>query len=192
MSGTFPSSPGIRQATPRNRNFNNRSESVSGREQVRNRGGQRWEFTLQFPPMKRATWAPIDAFLTDQEGGLDTFQIVLPELSDSSGSASGTALTNATGAIGATSIAVDGFTGSLKAGDFIKFASHEKVYKLTADRSGAGTMSFKPGLVAAVANNEGITYNSVPFTVRQSGDVQEWEAGIGGIFNFELDIREAL
>jgi hypothetical protein len=169
-----------------------RSQAVSGRTQTRKVGGQRFEFTAKFPPMKRATFAPIDAFIESQEGSLDTFQIVLPVLSDSSGSATGTARAAAAGSVGDSTISVDGFTGTLKAGDVFKWSGHSKVYKVISDRDGAGTLSFFPALVAAVADNEVITYNDVPFTVRLNNDIQEFGGGIGSVFSYELDMIEAL
>lgn len=191
MSGTFPTI-GVRSVTPKSRHNNFRSETVSGRQQVRNRGGQRWELAVVFPPMTRAAFAPVLAFLEAQDGGLDTFQFVLPVLSSTSGSVSGSALTAAAGAVGATSIAMDGITGTLKAGDFVKFGGHSKVYCLTADRAGAGTISFKPSLRAAVADNEAITYANVPFTVRLANDVQEYPASTSVHFNYEVDLLEAI
>lgn len=191
MSGTFPSSPGFRAINMRARNFNLSSESVSGRQQVRSLGGHRWAFTVVLPPMRRATFAPIDAFISNQDGMLGTFQIVLPEYSTTSGTASGSAASNGGGSVGDTSMDVDGFTGTLKAGDFVKFASHSKVYMVTADRAGAGSMTFKPALIAAVANDEGITYSSVPFTVRLANDTQEWGVDLD-IFKYEIDMIEAI
>lgn len=192
MSGTFPSSPGFRAINMRGINRNYVSETTSGRRQARNRGGQQWAFTAQFPPMKRSTFNPILAFVTNQDGAFETFQIVLPELSDASGSVSGSVLANGAASIGDTSLNIDGITGTLASGDFFKFANHSKVYMATADRAGAGSLSFKPPLVAAVADNEAITYDSVPFTVRLENDVQEFDGGVGGIYGFELDMVEDL
>ena len=191
MSGTFPS-VGFRAANMRSRNRNFKSEAVSGRQQVRNRGGHSWEFTAMFPPMTRATFAPVMAFVNSQDGMLGTFQIVVPILSTTLGSVTGTALAAASGAIGATSLAMDGITGTLKAGDYFKFANHSKVYALTADRAGAGTITFRPPLVATVADNEEITYTNVPFTVRMVNDVQEFPANTAVLFNYEIDLMEAI
>lgn len=192
MSGTYPSTPGFRSTAPRSINRNYKSESQSGRVQVRNRGGQQWAFTLRYNPISRSRFAPVDAFVTDQDGQLETFQIVLPVLSDSSGDPSGTMRANGSASVGATSLSVDGFTGTLKAGDFFKFASHSKVYKATADRNGSGSLSFKPSLKSAVADNEIITYSDVPFTVRLANDLQEFSTGADQLFRYEVDMIEAI
>jgi hypothetical protein len=192
MSGTFPSSPGFRAVNMRSQDMNYFSESVSGRTQARSRGGQRWAFTAKFPPMSRATFGPVLAFVAAQDGRLETFQIVLPEISDAAGTASGTVLSDGGGSIGDSTIDVDGLTGTLAPGDYFKWASHSKVYMVTAERDGDGTLSFTPSLVEDVADNEQLTYDSVPFTVRLNNDVQEWQAGLGELYEFELDMIEAL
>ena len=56
-----------------------------------------------------------------------------PVVSDTSGTRTGTTQSLGAHSIGDTSISVDGGSGTLKAGDFIKFASHGGVYMITAD-----------------------------------------------------------
>jgi hypothetical protein len=122
----------------------------------------------------------------------ETFTIVLPEVSSSSGSVSGTISAAASGSIGDTSIAVDGFTGTIKAGDVFKFANHVKVYMATADLTGSGTLAFQPALVAAVSDNEAITHDDVPFTVRLNNDVQEYGIATDLSYSYEVDFIEAI
>ena len=168
------------------------SETVSGRMQSRKIGGQKWKFSAAYAPMTRAQFQPVWAFVVAQQGRHGVFTVIPTELSNTNGTASGSVLTNATGAIGDESIAVDGLTGDLKAGDFIKFAGHDKVYMLTADRSGVGSISFTPGLIADVPNNEQVVYNDVPFTVRLANDIQTYNTGVGNLFEYEVDFVEAL
>lgn len=68
----------------------------------------------------------------------------------------------AAGAIGATSLAVDAFTGSetVVAGDSFVFANHTQRYVATATTTmstGAGTLTFSPPLVSAVPDNTVVT-----------------------------------
>ena len=142
--------------------------------------------------MTRAEFAPVMGFLMAQRGMADTFTIVLPEVSSSSGSVSGTITSNGAGSIGATSIAVDGFTGALKAGDVIKFTGHDKIYMATADRSGTGSLSFQPALIAAVGDNTAISHNNVAFTVRLANDVQEYAISTDLHYKYEVDFIEAI
>jgi hypothetical protein len=191
MSGTYPSTPVFSSVGFTSEYFNLSSQTISGRMQVRNIGGQRFRFTASYPPMSRAEFAPVNAFIMSQRGMAETFTIFLPEVSTKGGTATGTLSANANAAIGATSVAVTGISGTLKAGDVIKFANHSKVYMVTADRSGAGTMTFFPGLVSAVVNTEQITYTNVPFTVRLANDVQEFSIGTDLYYSYEVDMIEA-
>jgi len=127
-----------------------------------------------------------------QIGGKETFTIVLPVISSASGTASGTVLVNGAQAKGTSAILVDGLTGTLTAGDHVVFASHTKVYTITADLTGDGTLNISPPLIASIADNSAVTYDDVPFTVRQSGDVQEFEITPGVFYSVEVDMVEAV
>lgn len=192
MSGTYPTTPVFNFVNFRSEFFNLSSETISGRIQVRNIGGQRFGFSAAYPPLTRAEFSPVLGFIMAQRGMAETFTIVLPELSSASGTVSGTMSASAVGAIGDTSIAVDGFTGTLNAGDVFKFANHSKVYQATASRAGAGTLSFQPALVSAVSDNEVITYDNVPFTVRLANDVQEFGVATDLTHEYEVDFIEAI
>ena len=82
----------------------------------------------------------------------------------------------AAAALGATSIAVDGFSGgagseTLLAGDTFSIAGNTQKYAVTADvtmSSGAGTINFTPGLVQAHADNDVVTV-----AVQNTGAVQQ-------------------
>jgi hypothetical protein len=192
MSGTYPTSPVFNSVNFTSEFFNLSSQTISGRTQVRNIGGQRFTFTASYPAMTRAEFSPVQGFLMAQRGMAETFTIVLPEVSSSSGSVVGTILAGATASIGDTSIALDGFTGTLKAGDVFKFANHNKVYMATADLAGAGTLSFQPALVASVSDNEILTHDDVPFTVRLNNDVQEYGIATDLTYSYEVDFIEAI
>ena len=192
MSGVYPSTPEFNAVNFTSEYFNVSSQTISGRIQVRNIGGQRFSFSASYPKMVRAEFSPVKGFIMAQRGMAETFTIVLPEISSTSGTATGAATANATGATGDTSIAVQGFTGTLKAGDVIKFANHDKVYMITADRSGAGTMSFQPGLTASVPTSTAISYEDVPFTVRLANDIQEFGIATDLTYSYEADFIEAI
>lgn len=171
-----------------------KSETRSGKIQVRTVGAQRWEFSASYKDLTRAQFMPVAAFIMSQDGSAGVFTVTPPVISSASGSVSGTVLVNNLSgyAAGSTSVAIDGITGVLKAGDVIKFAGHSKVYMVTADRSGAGSLSFTPALVEAVANNEAITYDNVPFNVRLKNDVQEYKANGYDRYTFEVDFIEVV
>ena len=192
MSGTYPTTPIFSTIGFRSVNYNLSSQSISGRTQVRNIGGQRFEFSAQYTRMTRSEFAPILVFTMAQRGSAETFTIVLPQISSKSGDASGTILVNGAADIGATTVGVDGVTGTLKAGDMVKFANHSKVYMLTADRAGDGNIFIQPALRVAVPNDNAVTFDSVPFTVRLNNDVQEFNLGSASLVDYEIDMIEAV
>ena len=192
MSGTYPALPIFASVGFKSVYYNLSSQSLSGRTQVRNIGGQRFEFSASYSRLLRSEFTPVLAFVMSQRGMAETFSIVLPEISSTSGTATGTVRTNGTSPIGDKTIAIDGLTGLLKAGDVIKFASHSKVYMVTQDRSGAGDLSIEPGLEAVVANNTVITYNDVPFLVRLNNDIQEYNIGSASLVDFDVDFIESV
>tara|TARA_R110001632_G_scaffold74101_1_gene169870 strand:+ start:110 stop:688 length:579 start_codon:yes stop_codon:yes gene_type:complete len=192
MSGTYPASPIFASVGFKSVYYNLSSQSLSGRTQVRNIGGQRFEFSASYSRLLRSEFTPVLAFVMSQRGMAETFSIVLPEISSTSGTATGTVRTNGTSPIGDKTITIDGLTGLLKAGDVIKFASHSKVYMVTQDRSGAGDLSIEPGLEAVVANDTVITYNDVPFLVRLNNDIQEYNIGSASLVDFDVDFIESV
>jgi len=174
------------------------SKSVSGKKLARQIDGQRWGFTARVITAKRSdVYGELMAFIVKQRSGKENFTIVPPEVEDARGTASGTP--NGTASAGATSITLGGSgTGTLKAGDFIKFASHDKVYMVVADQSdiSTGSLTIEPPLTTAITNSD-ITYDNVPFTVHLTNDIQEF--GVVGsdkdgnaLYQFEIDVEESL
>jgi phosphopentomutase len=94
---------------------------------------------------------------------------------------------------GATSISLANGSGTMKSGDFIKFANHDKVYMVVADNSdvSSNNLTIEPELRVAVSS-QAITYSSVPFTVFMTNDVQEFKTDTSGLFDFEIDCSESL
>jgi hypothetical protein len=78
----------------------------------------------------------------NKRGALNSFTIDLPEpFRDSSGNQA-TNITSVSGAAGAVSITATGVASNttiLKAGDFIHFSNHSKVYMVTSDAVSSGT-----------------------------------------------------
>ena len=174
------------------------SKTVSGKKLARQIDGQRWSFTARVITAKRSdVYGELMAFIIKQRSGKENFTIVPPELEDARGTASGTP--NGTASAGATSITLGGSgTGTLKAGDFIKFANHDKVYMVVADQSdiSTGSLTIEPPLTTAVSSSD-ITYDNVPFTVYLTNDIQEF--GVVGadkdgnaLYQFEFDVEESL
>ena len=199
MSGTFPSSPAFNSLEVNSIQPTFVSRTISGRRQARQIAGQYFSMTATFPPMTRAQFAPIDAFIMKQRGQYETFQLVLPVLSTGLGSPAGTPLVNGASQTG-RSIITDGWTNNIqifKAGDYLKFVNHGKVYKVTADVSshetlGTATIAIEPALITSPVNDSAITHTNVPFLVSLTSGVQKFATGTSGLFSFEVDFAEAL
>jgi len=174
------------------------SKTISGKKLARQIDGQRWGFTARIITAKRSdVYGELMAFIIKQRSGKENFTIVPPEVEDARGTASG--IPTGTASAGDTSITLGGTgTGTLKAGDFIKFANHDKVYMVVADQSdiSTGSLTIEPPLTTAVSSSD-IQYDNIPFTVHLTNDIQEF--GVVGadkdgnaLYQFEFDVEESL
>ena len=199
MSGAFPIST-AKFGTLGIKSIQNTiiSKTVSGKKLARQIDNQRWAFSVQIITAKRSdVYGELMAFIIKQRSGKENFTIIPPEVEDARGTASGTP--HGTASAGDTSITLGGTgTGTLKAGDFIKFDSHDKVYMVVADQSdiSTGTLTIEPPLTTAVSSSD-IQYDNVPFTVHLTNDVQEF--GVSGAdkdgnlyYEYQFDVEESL
>jgi len=178
------------------------SKSLSGKKLSRQIDNQRFGFTASIIVGKRSDiYGELMAFIMKQRSQKENFTIIPPEVEDARGNVSGTVLVNGTHAIGDTTIDIDAMTGTLKAGDFVKFASHSKVYMVvadaTADGSNEATITIEPPLRTALVDDSVVTYDNVPFTVHLTNDIQEFGVvgadGSGNLlYKFEIDVEEAV
>ena len=178
------------------------SKSLSGKKLSRQIDNQRFGFTASVIVGKRSDiYGELMAFIMKQRSQKENVTIIPPEVEDARGNVSGTVLVNGTHAIGDTTIDIDAMTGTLKAGDFVKFASHSKVYMVvadaTADGSNEATITIEPPLRTALVDNSVVTYDNIPFTVHLTNDIQEFGVvgadGSGNLlYKFEIDVEEAV
>lgn len=196
MSGTFPNYPGFQSV-----NFSINAptlvtETISGKRQRVGQGHQFYTFTVRYPNVTQFDMGPVIGFLGAQYGPLESFQIVLPEISYSKNPFLNTGLsvtTSAAATVGNNNVQISGISVAntfLAAGDFFKFNNHSKVYMCTVDYQIGSPLYFSGGLVANVPSGTGITYNAVPFTVMLDNEIQQYDVGIGGITTMGLDMRE--
>ena len=206
MSGAFPISS-AKFETMGIKSIQNTiiSKSVSGKKLARQIDNQRWAFTIRIVTATRSdVYGELMAFIVKQRSGKENFTIIPPEVEDARGNETGTVLVNGAHAVGDTTIAMDGDnndgTHKFRAGDFLKFASHNKVYMVVADvtsSSNASTVTIEPPLLTALANDSAVTYDNVPFTVHLTNDIQEFgvvsTAKDGALlYQFEFDVEESL
>ena len=206
MSGAFPIS-NAKFSTMGIKSIQNTiiSKSDSGKKLARQIDGQRFAFTVQIVTGNRSDiYGELMGFIVKQRSGKENFTITPPEIKNARGSETGTVLVNGVHAVGDTTIAMDAFAGDgagrFKTGDFIKFASHNKVYMVVADvtsSSNAATVTIEPPLTTALADDSVVTYDNVPFTVHLTSDIQEFGT-VGAdkdgavLYEYQFDVEEAL
>ena len=206
MSGAFPISNAKFQ-TMGIKSIQNTiiSKSQSGKKLARQIDNQRFGFTARIITAKRSdVYGDLMAFIVKQRSGKENFTIIPPEIEDARGSETGSVLVNGVHAVGDTTIAMDAFAGDgagrFKAGDFLKFASHDKVYMVVSDvtsSSNAATVTIEPPLITALADDSAVTYDNVPFTVHLTNDIQEFGT-VGAdkdgnlLYQFDFDVEETL
>lgn len=146
-------------------------------------GAQRWEIALDYPTMNFINGKDLFSFIMARRGSLDTFDFTLPSpMHTTSGVyTSGTLTVNSGSAVTGSTIEIDGLpvnTDALKAGDFVTFSNHIKVYMLTADVDGTGTndtLTIMPPLhVDVVPSTTTMTVDSPVFKMSLINKDQEF------------------
>lgn len=204
----FPTSPGFRALNFRQLNETKKTQTQSGRTIRHGNATTRWAATLAYPPMTTAEIRPIKAFIAQLQGGLNDFDIILPDVSTPQGDISLDLFDMASSAsAGATSVSVRFADSSLddsteqtriyhKPGDLIRFSGHTKVYmvteNVTTDSTGGATINFTPALTSAVTVNETVVSTDVPIRVAMVNDVQEYQHALDGTVSLEIDVEEVL
>jgi hypothetical protein len=175
------------------------SNTMSGKLRRVGMGTSFYSWEVRYQNLTRLQAGTVKGYLSQALGPQFSFEILLPTISYSAlGTQTGSVpRTSGSTAIGATSVSLTncGANGKvLAAGDFFKFNSHSKVYQCvapcTANGSGVATLYFSGPLVQAVASNVSLTITAVPFTAVLAEETQEWEAGVGGITNLAVTMRE--
>ena len=191
--------------------------AISGVRQSKQIAGQYWEIDIDFSSLSRGEFANVMGFLSKQRNGLFTFSVTIPDLSEPAGDihkvldAGGSSAMDVTSnvATGGSSVAFDtGFTSTdftnagadlnvgFRAGDFVKFSNHNKVYQITDDvvwnGTGGGTMNIFPNLIEAVTTSDTIVYDNVPWLVFSKNDTQEYTYSIGGDNQISIQLQEAI
>jgi len=196
MSGTYPSSPAFNTVSFKINTPVIKTVTNSGLTRRTAQGHSFYTWTAKYNNVPKYEMGPVIGFIGQQYGSLETFQIVLPEISYSKvpNQTTTTVTTSTTATAGTDSVSVAGVatgTNLLRAGDYFKFANHSKVYMCSVTWTTGQPLYFSGSLVTDVPSGTAITYNAVPFTVILDGEVQTYDTGIGGIVQMSIDMREA-
>ena len=208
MAGTFPTA-GFTATELKSNTKSRLTESISGKTQRVKSGAQYFSLKLKSPPLNRTDFNAIYSFIIQQDGQVESFNIVPPEIGSTTGTMTGTVTTanvtsvdpsmNQSAGSVAVGITDDGTpSGTLKKGDLIKFSNHDKVYMLVddltlANDSAVKQMSFFPPLVTGITGGSTtVTYNNVPFKVFFTTDELSYEVQNDGFYRYEISVREEI
>jgi len=177
------------------------TSTINGIEQRASVGAQYYSLTVSFSNLTQAYQRQLFAFVDEMRGPLTNFDIALPDyLGNSTGSYTGSITVNGAVSAGATSVIVatsaSNGTVILKAGDLLRFASHNKLYAvksdITAGSGGAATILLTQPLRSALTNSSSVTHRSLSMNVRFASDNQEFQVDASLYPTFDIEFVEVL
>ena len=200
--GQFPKTPSFQAINFKINTPTITSETTSGKIRRVGQGHSFYTFEVKYPALTASQLGEVMGFVSQAQGPLFSFEIVLPEISNSKANAAIQA--NNVCTVSTPITAGDKYcvisncptdTMILRAGDFFRFNTHSKVYMATQDiiSGGAGTanLSFSGHAVSNVAAGTKIWLtNDVPFTVILDSPEQSFDMSYGGISTLSLSMRE--
>jgi hypothetical protein len=145
-------------------------DSISLRRSSNSQEVQRWEIKTNVEPLNNSPTMLLHSVLM---GYTEVFDIYMPQVYRVSGgvTATGSITVSGTASIGAPSVNINGVNGLIPKGEFVRFGNHNKVYLVTADITGNGTISVFPKLRTAVPSGTTMTYgNDVIMRARYDTD----------------------
>lgn len=199
LATQYPSSPSFESINFTTNTPTQITNTMSGKLRRVGLGVSFYSWEVKYAQLTRLEAGTVKGFLAQALGPQFSFEIVLPKLSYSA-LASQTASVprnSVAAAIGSTSVTLTNCGNTqtvLAAGDYFKFNNHTKIYQCvspcTSNSSGVATLFFSGPLVSAVPLNTNLTITAVPFTVVIANEVQEYEAGYGGLTTLSVAMRE--
>ncbi len=189
MSGIFPATPVAASVIIKSWTPTLVSQGHDLTRQVRARGGQRWYLDVEWPVMTRAQASDLFGFAVAQRGQYEEFTYTPPLISSTRGTAAAAQIDGASQT--GRAVTIDAITGTLKRGDILKFANHDKVYMLTADVADTDTtLNIEPALITSPAEDSAVTVVDVPFKVAFTNDIQEMPTVEVGFFSYNAVMIE--
>lgn len=181
------------------------SESLNFKSQVFSRGIQRWMISGRYTNLNRQQFTRIWSFLVQMGGRQKTFCFGMP---DSIGATSGFAVNNpqvrSSFTAGSDVIQVGVIDADLKAGDYVQFTNHDKVYMLMEDVDAsnpvAGTpnidayynVSIYPSLRTNITSASDMNIRDIKFRCRLDSDKINYSVSKGDIYTLDFKGKEDL
>jgi len=168
------------------------------KQQIISHGGQRWEATINLPPMNRNTAAAWKAALVSLKGSYGTMLLgdpnyCLPRGTLRSTDASNFATVSATAGNSFLQITMQDQTKTLLAGDYIQVGSDAaaRLFQVMEDRTGDGQLEVYPN-VRIDYSSETIGTNDTKGVFRLSSNVTSWSIDNAAIYGISFDVVEAV
>jgi len=199
VAQTFPTNPGFTTVDFSTVSPGITTETNSGKIRRAGFGHSFYTFTVRYPSLTYDQAQTVQGYINRTAGQLNSFEIVLPVISESRATEKSVTTTLLTDyAAGARRVTVTGLTSGdeiLRAGDYFKFDNHTKVYQtastVTANVAGQADIDFGGMLVSSVyTGNVQVVRDSVPFTCIIDNDTVDVSYNAGGITSIALDMRE--
>jgi hypothetical protein len=186
----------------------------SGRVVRRAIAGQHWKIRLNYNPLTRAEFDPVNSFLMAMQGSLKPFFVMLPQYSAFNAANASNAVEAADGATvdaGKTYMKITySGAGTPQPGDIFNIvdgtnSNHVKTYMVTryetdsshstefgALSSGLKRLSFNPPLMYSVPNGTELEFTNPKLRVIKTGTTQEYSLNTDNLYKFSLNLEEAM
>jgi hypothetical protein len=159
------------------------------KQQIVSHGGQRWEASVNIPPVRRDLAAEWKAFLTALKGQTGTFLLGDPDYSSPRGDVSSCTLSGSAGDETATVV----MTGTLKAGDYVQLGSGSaaKLHQVLIDQTGDGNLEIWPSLRSDYTD-ETVIFSNPKGVFRLSSNMTSWNINSSSAYGISFEAVEDL
>lgn len=216
--GTGSAGPGFAKVKFTSNNQVQASKTISNRGVATSRGGHSWEFSINYNPITRTEFEPVNSFLEQRMGRLYPFYVILPQYSKPQDATFASYTQGTNPAVSAASdagksqllVTVPQASGTPSPGDFFNIAdpndiNHVKTYKVTRIETNAlyqaGTVqptvnqrriTFVPPLTREVSSSASLVFYNPKFRVAQKGDTVEHDLDTDNLYQFSVSVEEIL
>ena len=151
--------------------------------------GQRWEASVNIPPVRRDLAASWKGFLTALKGQTGTFLLGDPDYATPRGDVSSVTLS---GSAGDETVTVT-MTGSLLAGDYIQLGSGAtaRLHQVLVDKTGNGDLEIWPKLRSDYTDAT-VVFNSPKGVFRLSSNQTSWQIESNSSYGISFSAVENL
>lgn len=159
------------------------------KQQVVSHQGQRWEASVNIPPVRRDLAAEWKAFLTALKGPTGTFLLGDPDYASPRGTISSATLSGSTGD---ESVSVT-MTGTLLSGDYIQLGSgaNARLHQVLQDQSGSGTLEIWPKLRTNYSS-QSVVFSNPKGVFRLSTNMSSWNINSSSAYGISFECVEVL